>query len=330
MSDPAAVSCRGVGAIRRRSGGSVYLLVLATAAMVTTIGLSGLMAARLVRASAALQADAVAAESLAAAGLAAAASRLGLDPAYAAAPGDGWSSPIVLGGGVYRTRITADPDAAGRHRVRVRAVVGDSVRVLAAVVREPPRLGPELLQNGGFDTGLHPTRVRGEQDVEVRLRRDEPAVHAQISRRERSSDGLTQEVRGGFATGAVYRLAARVRMPWGSDGVRIGLERRGFSVTTSTHHSARVGSTWERIEADLSPPTGFLATAEEFFVATDGEANDLHVGLISLRRVLDAAPAGVVGGSLAWLPDEPADREMDVNAAPGPPASGADGSAGGA
>ena len=157
-----------------RCGGSVYLLVLATSVLVATLGISGLMAARLVRVSAVLSADASAAESLAAAGLAAAANRLGRDEAFAASPGSGWSAPITLGEGVFRTRIEAVPDSTGLHSVRVRAVVGDAVRVLQAEVREPVRLGPELLANGGFGSGLFPTTAGGDAELTLRREGDVP------------------------------------------------------------------------------------------------------------------------------------------------------------
>ena len=280
----------------------MYLLVLATSAMVAIVGVSALMAARLGRAQAALRADAAAAETLARAGLVALANRVGRDAAYAeAAASAGWSEPVALGEGSYRTRVDAAA-SAGVYPVRVRAAVGDSVRVHGALLREPQRLGPELLTPAGFSGGLSPTVVRGE--AEASLEREAERVYVEVSKDGDGWIGLGREVDP--EPGAVYRLAVLARTQEGGAAVGLGFERDAGFVTRADVADAWLGADWTEVEAERAFPASLTGGASRVFIQTDANGPDLHVARISLRRVLPAVPAEPVPGSLHRLADDPA------------------------
>ena len=287
---------------RARRAGSVYLLVLATTTLVAVLGISGLMAARLERVGTTLGADAAAAGALAHAGLAAAAHRLGHDAAWAAAPGTGWTTPLTLGEGAYSIRVTEDAYRPGVHAVRVRAVVGRSVRVLQAKVREPPRLGPELLLNAEFEEGLFPSEGRGSDGVEITRVRTPQRVVA-VEDRDDPGDGIQQELRTPLVPDATYRVSVRVRLPAGPDTVRVGLERETTFVGAATFAQGLGGESWAEVSAEVSPPLG-SGGVERFFVRTENDKKKLQIDRISLRRVLAPVAGEALPGSFGWVADD--------------------------
>ncbi|MBB6442477.1 hypothetical protein [Phycisphaera mikurensis] len=278
--------------------------MLGTSAMVAILGISGLLAARLVRATAALGTDAAVAESLAVAGVAAAANRLGRDAAFAAAPPAGWAGPEPLGEGSLHTKVEPEPGSPGVHRVRVRAQVGDSVRVLAATLREPPRLGPELLPNPSFEHGVAPTLGRGDEDAELRRVRLGGRRVAELDDRDEPSDGLEVPMPADLLTDATFRLAATARVTSGGDHLRVGLEARALHLVVQQAVVGPVAGAFVTIVDDLTLPPLPPLGSRYFFVETRDGTAGLQVDSVSLRRVLDPVAAEVLPGSLRWLADD--------------------------
>ncbi len=180
--------------------------------------------------------------------------------------------------------------------------MGRSVRVLEAVLREPPRLSPELLRNPSFESGLFPSSGRGSDDAVISRVRTPQRVIA-VDDRDDPKDGIQQDLHAPLVPDATYRVSARVRLLAGPDTVRVGLERERTLVTAATFVRGSGGGAWAEVSGEVSAPLGSGGTLR-FFVQTEDDDRKLQIDWMSLRRVLDPVAAEVVPGSLHWVADD--------------------------
>ncbi|MEL7087902.1 MAG: carbohydrate binding domain-containing protein [Planctomycetota bacterium] len=282
---------------RTRAHGSVLVLVMGVSAIVGVIGLSSLLAVRMQHRDVDGRADATQAAILADGALRIVHARLSNDDDWRSAHTSGvWSAAETLGADAamrYRLTDERDGDLADREddpaRLTVRIAHGDAVRLASIQIAGGATLGPELVANGGGESGnagYGVTVVTGN----VNVHNDNPRSgrnYLKLENRLSQIDAWKQDLPpDALESGKTYRVTAWMRVANDAVNVKIGLlQSRGLQIS-STETSQASSTSWKQITADLTPNFTFDPTAVYVYGATALGNQDLDFDDLSVREVL--------------------------------------------
>ncbi len=285
--------------------------MLGASMMVTVLGVSALLAARVQNRQLRAEADAVAALQAAQSALEVAMLRIADDATWRGDhSNDTWAGPYTLGDGQYRYKFVDEADGdlgddpTDAVRVYGRGTVGLAERTVSIEMRSP---GPEhpdnLLANPGFEQGLSPWTG---QSCSIAL--DANAPHSgmallHVYDRSDNEDGPRQDVTSQISEHQPYEAEAWVRVPSGSANMRIGLRVTDEDETRYfTDPYVSVGTGWTRITASFTPSWEDSLNSAAIYVETEsGQTMDFEVDDVVLRPAGSPTyPMLVRPGSYGW------------------------------
>lgn len=264
-----------VGRSNRRRG-SLYVAVLSVALLITIIGVSAVLAARveqraLVDTEAAAKADCGVA-SMVDLGLYWITADSNWRTTYV---NDTWSTALVTDGMTLRGKLVDEidgnlaDDPTEPVRLYAKAVVGRAVRIESVLCQ--PRSGWNLVNNGGMESGgvgwytSHGT---------IEVRTDSPhsgTDYVRVKGRTLVTDGLGQKLTNGIKSGSTYQIDVWVKMKSGTDALVVGLLTNSTrSGSTSLYGTATtIGTTWQKVTTILTPTwNGVLLSANLYMYTT--------------------------------------------------------------
>lgn len=299
---------RGVATGRRSCRGSAYIAVIGTTMLVTLLGLSGLTAVRLERAT-----RAAAGESDRAAILAQSAVELALELTQATdwrrdySSGQ-WSAATPVGGGEIRFRFidedgSLDDDENDPATVEGEGAFGPAndrrtLRRVSALIDPGLRRGGggSIVRQGSMNSvSQWQPNVAG--DVWLQSRSESGNNYLRIRSRSTADRGAYQDLTDRLKNPGVYDVSLRARTDKGTDTLRVKLTfRAGDGVLRSVTLSRPIGPSWGDVAGIIEPIwTGDLDYAA-LELLTVSHREDIDVDDVVIReRAVGAAP--VVPGS---------------------------------
>ncbi len=262
---------------RRPRRGSVYVVVLGAAMIVTVLGFSAVQATRIERRTSAADEAAVKARFYAESAVDVVRYRLANNPTWrSTAVNNAWTSPEIVGEAKLRYKLTDEldadlaNDAADPVRLTAMATVGNAVRMFS-VELAPLNSGPgaNLLINADMESGATPPWFGypvGNADLESRT--DGPhggTYYVYVKNRNSALAGPAQDISGSLQNGIIYDFDVWVMMDSGSSNVVVQI------MTTDTVSGSQafvsgmtpVGTSWTSVVGGLTPSwSGTLISAE--------------------------------------------------------------------
>lgn len=292
---------------RARQRGSVYLAVLGAAMMVTLIGVSGVLAARVQRRTAGVTLHAQEASLLAQSAIDLATYEIATNTNWRTAHTHGtWTAERELGGGTVAYRFLDDDgnlsnNAADAVTIVGRGKRGEAVRLVTARVAQTPRaLGGSILTNGDAESGVSPWL----SDAIVEMKQNTSQAHSGnqyllVKNRTADTQGLRYGLTSQVKKDEVYEVDLWVRVGSGTATVEVELYTRNQWGTPEWSRITKtgVGTGWVQITGELTAKVAAdgTLTLAELQIETSGSTADLWVDDVVLRPVtrrVDVAAGG--------------------------------------
>lgn len=265
MTDRATVTARR--ASRRR--GSVYLATLGAAMIVTVIGLSALLLARVQHRGLGGTEDAAAARCYAQSAVDLALFRLSQNSNWRDIyTNDAWTAEQTAGEVTFCHKVVdegdgdLDDDPSEPVRLYAKATVRQAVRISSVLARPGE---PNLLANADMESGTTAWTGLGWCDLESHT--DDPhsgLAYIWVKNRSWPWSGPHQDVRGKIAAGVPYQTEVWIRMKDAPETVRIRLfvNSSGQGDLWFSSAPAVAGTAWTKVAGTVTPTwTGTLNSA---------------------------------------------------------------------
>jgi len=289
---------------RRRA--AMYMIVLATAMLVTVIGLGGLMAARTQFHIGQANNQAMQARFYAQSAIDLALYKLSADVSWRSnLSNDTWEADRVLDVGLFRWKPVdeqdgdLDDDSTDEVRIYGTGIVGDTVRTYS-VALVPRGNEPNLLRNPGFESG-----TSGWQSWNCTLVTDTSGPHSGTTRvllfnRGASNAQGYQNVASTIQNGETYYVEVWAQSDGSSEDIRISLKTIGSSSGTRTFATPAVSvdGSWTLVSGTLTPTwTGTLTEARWRVFSPSGGSRDFFIDDTVMRVDSDPTELELVPGS---------------------------------
>lgn len=281
-----------------RCRGSVYLLVLGTAMLVTLLGLSALLLVRVERRMDTAAQDAVQARLFAQSAIELALQRMAADPMWRHRHANGaWTADATLGRGSISYRFTdpgdgdLDDDRTDPVLLTGRGRVGEAVRMCQVRLEVPGVENANLLINPGGEAGTTGWAAWGT-GVEFSAVNWQRHSGAQSLRAEEGAPHwVVQNVTAQLQDGASYTLRAQVYLDDDPENVGMGLhvQSTGGGTQYFSIGGLSVGEdVWTPVEGTVTPTWTGTLTQAHFYVGVLSDQEFFVDDAVLTRR--DSAP----------------------------------------
>lgn len=290
-----------------RQRGSVYLLVLSTAMLVTIIGAGGLLALRAQRQAAIAQQDANAARLLAQSAVDVALAIMETQPDWRTLYAhNSWSHSRAAGSGTLNFKYIDDADgslsndASQRVRIIGQGVVGNAVRTVSVVVWPPN--AANLLANPGLESGTTGWSGYRNSD-EADLEHVADVVHtgsASVHVKSRDADwaGIRQTLTSAVENGVTYNVQIWVRMRDSTDTVKLYARTNASSSgnrTTLVASATASHTGWVQLSGSWKAEWSGTLSEACIWVCTTLDKRDFYLDDAVVRQATNLTPTLVPG-----------------------------------
>ncbi len=299
---------------RRR--GTMYVMVLMTAMLVTVIGISALELSRIQFRVRERENDVIAARYLALSAIEAGFKSIAADADWRTTfTHDEWEMRTELGGGEFAWKLfdvdNADlaADACSSVRLFGRGAVGDAVRVYSALLRSPL---PDA--NLLIDGGMEDHKLGGWDEVSCvsgtgcALASEKKDAHGgtrfvEVSSRNNAWSGPSQDVSAVIAADVPYSVAAWVKLS-SAEYVRVTIyvDGSGSSAKAYSTDWVKVETSWTEVSGTVTPTWSGALEFACLYISTYSTTQDMSVDDVSMIADTGAGVA-LVAGSLRREPD---------------------------
>ena len=277
---------RPSGNIGRSRGhrGSLYIAVLGMVLIVTVIGISAMLAARVEWRALADTEATTKAECGAASIMDLALFWISADRNWRTTYTSGtWTAAVVADGMTLRFKLVDEldgnlaNDATQPVRLYAKAIVSPAVRIESVLCQ--PNYGWNLVANGGMENGGAGWYTRNGT-IEIRTDGAHSGVdYVRVKGRTLVTDGLGQTLTGGLKNGTTYQIEIWVCMKSGSDSLVVGLLTNStVSGSTATVSAGTAISTaWQKVTVTLTPTWSGLLLSSDLYMATTTTKTEFNV-----------------------------------------------------
>lgn len=278
MSAPLLSADRRDGAPLRRPArrGTLYVCVLGTVLLVTVIGLTGLLAARVALRSGRLAEAAARADAYAQSALDLALYAMALNPAWRSTyTHNKWTTAVTDGDVSFCFKLCDEADgnlvndASQPVRAYGRASTGGIARIYSVLLE--PRAPTNLLVNGGMEdgtTGWSGALCQIESRTDGPPRSGTRCLYA--LNKTSTAGGPTQTLAGALKNGATYQIEVWVKMDSGTGNARATLEIISVPGGTQsfTGGTTSVTTAWTRVVQTVTPTWSGSLTSASLRIST--------------------------------------------------------------
>lgn len=301
---------RHAGKYTRRA--SIYLALLAISVIVTVIGVSALLAARLQHRAAEDTNAAIEARFYAQSAIDLALLWIKTDLAWRTRYANGtWIPEQTIGRGKGTIKLVDEidgnltNDATQPVRLYGKGVIGDVVRIQSVLLALPPSApgSSNLLLNPGMESGTANWSGLGYCILESRT--DGPHGGSKYIRAKNRSEtwhGPSQDITGKIVNGTQYDASAWVKTLSSSETLKLTIRTNGTSSGTRYIYlsGSATKSEWRRISGTLTPTWSGDLIEARFYVETSSTTQDFNIDDASLIKSGGSSTPAIAPVAGSW------------------------------